>query len=93
MIKKKTRLKVAYESLKNRYEKLDKEESEKHEQFESFNVFIKSIRNIFNTNLNISDLIMMSSSVISKKLSSSVISKKICDLFILIDKKDFNVEN
>jgi hypothetical protein len=85
LIDEKTRLKVEYLEMKKQLEDYEEEEEhEDREQFESFDVFIESVRNILNSNLNISESIMISSSVTSKKLSDSL---------ILIDEKDFNIED
>ncbi len=71
--------------MKKQLEHYEKKEKHKNrEKFESFDVFMKLIRNISNINLNISESIVILSSIISKKLSNS---------FILIDKKDFNIKN
>jgi regulator of replication initiation timing len=78
MIDEKTRLEVEYLEMKKRFDDFEKEEeSEKHEQFESLDVSIESVRNT-------SNLIV---------ISSLIISKKLFDSSILIDEKDSNIEN
>ncbi len=81
MINYKTILEVEYLEMKKRLEDYEeKEKSKNHKQFESLKVFIESVRNISNVN----DSIVISSLIISKKLS---------DLFIFIDEKDSNIED
>jgi predicted nuclease with TOPRIM domain len=83
MINEKTKLEVKYVEMKKRLEKYEeKEEHENREQFESLNVFIEPVRNISNS--NVSDSIV---------ISSLITSKKLFDSFILIDEKDSNIEN
>ncbi len=67
MINEKTRLEIEYLKMKKRLDDLKKEEKSekhKHEQSELFDVFIESIRNTSNS-------IVISSSIISKKLLDS----------------------
>jgi hypothetical protein len=66
--------------MKKQVSEFEEKEFENHEQFESLEVFIKSVRNTSNSNLNISESIV---------ISSSIISKKLLDSSILIDEKDF----
>jgi hypothetical protein len=88
MINEKTRLEVEYLEMKkwlDKFEDDEKEEkSEKHKQFESLDVSIKLIRNTSNSNLNVSDSIV---------ISLSIISKKLLDSSIFIDEKNLNIEN
>jgi hypothetical protein len=61
----------------NNFEKKEESEKHKHEQFESLDVSIKSVRNT-------SNLIV---------ITSFVISKKLFDSSIFIDEKNSNIEN
>ncbi len=67
--------------MKKRLEDYEEEkEFENHEQFESLEVFIESVRNIS----NVSDSIV---------ISNSIIFKKLLDSSIFIDEKNSNIED
>ncbi len=69
--------------MKKRLEKYEEEEEhENREQSESFDVLIESVRNISNS--NVSDSIV---------ISSLITSKKLLDSSIFIDEKDSNIED
>ncbi len=81
MFEEKTRLKTQYQRMKERIEEFEIEEKlEKHEQSKSRDVFVESVRNIS----NVSDSIVVSDLIISKKLFDSS---------IFIDEKNSNIEN
>jgi regulator of replication initiation timing len=76
LVNEKTRLKIDYQRMKKRLkEKVEEDESEK-----SRDVFVESIRNIS----NVSDSIIVSDLITSKKL---------LDSSIFIDEKDSNIKN
>ncbi len=76
LVNEKTKLKVDYQRMKERLE-----EEIEEDEFEKFrDVFVESIRNIS----NVSDLIVVSDFIISKKLFDSS---------IFIDEIDSNIEN
>ncbi len=76
LVDEKTRLKVDYQRMKKRLE----EEVEEDESEESRDVFVESVRNISN----------VSNSIV---VSNFIISKKLLDSSIFIDEKNSNIEN
>jgi regulator of replication initiation timing len=76
LVDEKTRLKVDYQRMKERLE----EEVEEDESKKFRDVFVESVRNIS----NVSDSIVVSDFIISKKLFDSS---------IFIDEKDSNIED
>jgi regulator of replication initiation timing len=76
LVDEKTRLKVDYQRMKRRLE----EEIEKNEFEKSRDVLAESVRNIS----NVSDSIV---------ISDHIISKKLFDSSIFIDEKNSNIEN
>jgi hypothetical protein len=80
MIKEKVKLKIAYQNLKDRFEKLNEKKFNKHEQFELLEMFVDSIRN---TSIEI-DVFVLIIIMTSSKLFHSL---------IFIDEKNLSIEN